>query len=336
MANTIKESNITDSAVTTSKIANNAITSDKIAPGAVVAADVGDGTITLAKLSATGTKDATTFLRGDNTFQTIATDLVNDTTPQLGGDLDLNSSDITGTGNINITGTVTATTINGTIGNVVEDTTPQLGGNLSSNGNDINFADNDKAIFGAGTDLQIYHDGSNSIIGDVATGNLLLTTNGTAVKIVKGVSGSETLASFNEDSSVELYYDNSKKFETTSTGIDVTGTLLTDKGYIAETTLTDGATIAWNMATQSVAKVTLGGNRTIAAPTNGSTGQFASLLVAQDGTGGRTLTWNAVYEFASDTAPTLTATASLGDLFVFRYNGSKWLEVGRNLALTLS
>jgi hypothetical protein len=65
----------------------------------------------------------------------ISTDLLNDTTPQLGGDLDLNSSDITGTGNINITGTVTATTINGTIGNVVEDTTPQLGGNLDVNGN---------------------------------------------------------------------------------------------------------------------------------------------------------------------------------------------------------
>jgi hypothetical protein len=51
MANKIKESNITDSAVTTSKIADNAITSDKIAPGAVVAADVGDGTITTAKIA---------------------------------------------------------------------------------------------------------------------------------------------------------------------------------------------------------------------------------------------------------------------------------------------
>src|SRR5210317_1577082 len=51
MANKIKESNITDSAVTTSKIADNAITSDKIAPGAVVAADVGDGTITTAKVA---------------------------------------------------------------------------------------------------------------------------------------------------------------------------------------------------------------------------------------------------------------------------------------------
>jgi hypothetical protein len=107
-------------------------------------------------------------------------------------------------------------------------------------------------------------------------------------------------------------------------------------GYFPEATLTDGATIDWNMATESVAKVTLADNRTLNAPTNGSTGQFASLLIIQDGTGGRTVTWNAVYEFAADTAPTLTATASLGDLFTFRYNGAKWLEVGRNLALTLS
>ena len=74
----------------------------------------------------------------------------------------------------------------------------------------------------------------------------------------------------------------------------------------------------------------------MAATTNNTTGQFISILVIQDGTGSRTLTWNAVFEFASDTAPTLTTTASLGDVFVFRYNGSKWLEVGRNQALTLS
>ena len=120
------------------------------------------------------------------------------------------------------------------------------------------------------------------------------------------------------------------------TTLDVSGTLLADKGYIAETTLTDGATISWNMSTQSVAKVTLAGNRTVAAPTNGSTGQFASLLVIQDGTGSRTLTWNAVYEFAADTAPTLSTTGGKADLFVFRYNGTKWLEVGRNLLLTVS
>ena len=104
----------------------------------------------------------------------------------------------------------------------------------------------------------------------------------------------------------------------------------------SESTLTDGATINWDASTQDVCKVTLGGNRTLAAPTNNTTGQFISILVIQDGTGSRTLTWNAVFEFASDTAPTLTTTANKGDVFVFRYNGSKWLEVGRNFNLTLS
>ena len=104
----------------------------------------------------------------------------------------------------------------------------------------------------------------------------------------------------------------------------------------SESTLTDGATINWDASTQDVCKVTLGGNRTLAAPTNNTTGQFISILVIQDGTGSRTLTWNAVFEFAADTAPTLTTTASKGDVFVFRYNGSKWLEVGRNQNLTLS
>ena len=104
----------------------------------------------------------------------------------------------------------------------------------------------------------------------------------------------------------------------------------------SETTLTDGSTITWDASTQDVAKVTLAGNRTLGSASSGTTGQFISLLVIQDGTGSRTLTWNAAYEFAADTAPTLTTTASKGDLFVFIYNGSKWLEVGRNQNLTLS
>jgi len=121
------------------------------------------------------------------------------------------------------------------------------------------------------------------------------------------------------------------------TASDIADDLITSaKLNYSESTLTDQATITWDASTQDVCKVTLAGNRTMAAPTNNTTGQFISILVIQDGTGSRTLTWNAVFEFASDTAPTLTTTASLGDIFVFRYNGSKWLEVGRNQALTLS
>lgn len=105
-----------------------------------------------------------------------------------------------------------------------------------------------------------------------------------------------------------------------------------------EATLTDGSTVSWDVSTSPIAKLTLGGNRTLAAPSNAvGNGQYISLLLIQDGTGSRTLTWNAVYEFKDDTAPTLTTTASKGDLFTFRYhNSAKWLEVGRNQNLTLS
>jgi len=119
---------------------------------------------------------------------------------------------------------------------LVGDTTPQLGGNLDTNGNDITFGDNDKAIFGAGSDLQIYHDGTHSKIQDTGTGDLLLMSDGANVRILK--NSAETLAAFNTDGSVNLYYDNSKKFETTSGGIDVTGTVTADAATIDNGVLT--------------------------------------------------------------------------------------------------
>ena len=119
-------------------------------------------------------------------------------------------------------------------------------------------------------------------------------------------------------------------------GAGVGFTSFTRAALHPEATLTDASTVAWDVGTSPVAKVTITDNRTLGAGTNAQTGQFVSLLVIQDGTGSRTLSFNAVYEFKDDTAPTLTTTASKGDLFVFRYNGSKFLEVGRNQNLTLS
>ena len=115
-------------------------------------------------------------------------------------------------------------------------------------------------------------------------------------------------------------------------------TKISGAALYTEDTLTDGSTVAWDVIASPVAKLTMAGNRTLSAPsgTTPAAGQFVSLLLIQDGTGSRTITFNAVYEFTGDEAPTLTTTANKGDLFVFRYNGSKWLEVGRNLNLTLS
>lgn len=83
-------------------------------------------------------------------------------------------------------------------------------------------------------------------------------------------------------------------------------------------TLTDGATISWDMSAALNAKVTLGGNRTIAAPTNPKEGITYALEVAQDGTGNRTVTWNAAFDFGSAGTPTLSTGASKRD-FVFLY-----------------
>jgi len=111
---------------------------------------------------------------------------------------------------------------------------------------------------------------------------------------------------------------------------------LNDGAYFPEATLTDGTTVTWDASTAPVCKLTLGGNRTLSAPTNGATGQFISIAVIQDATGSRTLTWNSAYEFTGDTAPTLTTTVSKADVFVFRYNGTVWHEMGRNLNLSIT
>lgn len=206
-------------------------------------------------------------------------------------------------------------------------------------GDSLILSDSEKVILGTGSDLQLYHSGTNSLI-DNNTGGLYIRNNVASDVggdiFIQAKSG-ETSATFTHDGAVTLMHDNVTKFATTSTGIDVTGNIVySGSSLTVEDTLADGSTITWNAINSPVAKVTLAGNRTITVSNNLGTGQYISVLVIQDGTGSRTLTWNAMFEFKDDTAPTLTTTASKGDLFTFRYNGAKWLEVGRNQNLSLS
>ena len=97
------------------------------------------------------------------------------------------------------------------------------------------------------------------------------------------------------------------------------------------TTLTDASTIAWDASSNQVAKVTLGGNRTLGAATNQVDGAVYVLSVIQDGSGSRTLSFNSNYKFTGGEAPTLTTTASAIDVLVFLSNGSNMLEIGRSL-----
>ena len=76
------------------------------------------------------------------------------------------------------------------------------------------------------------------------------------------------------------------------------------------TTLTDGATVTPDFAASNNYVLTLGGNRTIANPTNLTAGQSGSIFLVQDGTGSRTAAWGSYWDFAGGTAPTLTTTAA--------------------------
>jgi hypothetical protein len=101
---------------------------------------------------------------------------------------------------------------------------------------DMTFGDNDKAIFGAGSDLQIYHDGSNSKIQEIGTGNLFIDT--TDALTLRQYSTNSVTAKFVGGGASELYHNNSKKMETTSGGIDVTGTVTADAATIDNGVLT--------------------------------------------------------------------------------------------------
>lgn len=90
------------------------------------------------------------------------------------------------------------------------------------------------------------------------------------------------------------------------------------KGQRGEiTALTDGATITPDFADSNNFSVTLGGNRTLANPTNLTAGQSGCIWITQDGTGSRTLSYGSNWDFSGGTAPTLTTTASARDCLVY-------------------
>ncbi len=88
------------------------------------------------------------------------------------------------------------------------------------------------------------------------------------------------------------------------------------------TALTDGATITPDFAAANNYSVTLGGNRTLANPTNITAGQSGVIVITQDGTGSRTLAYGSYFKFAGGTAPTLTTTAAAVDVLAYYVESS--------------
>ena len=125
------------------------------------------------------------------------------------------------------------------IASLVADTSPQLGGDLDTNSFEISLDDDHKVKFGAGNDLQIYHSdtGNKSYITHSGAGAFEIYSSGdnTLIKSDEDVylmtNGTENGVYVQKNGQVALYYDNVKKFETTSDGAQVTGKLFADNGF---------------------------------------------------------------------------------------------------------
>ena len=107
----------------------------------------------------------------------------------------------------------------------------------------------------------------------------------------------------------------------------------TGTGYSPNITLTDASTVAWDTTLGQVATFTfVSSSRTMGAPTGLVNGGFYALAVIQNA-GSNTLTWNTVFKWASNTAPTLSTAAGAKDYFTFRSDGTNLYEQGRSLGV---
>jgi hypothetical protein len=185
---------------------------------------------------------------------------------------------------------------------------------------DVLFPDSDKAIFGAGSDLQIYHDGSHSFISDQGTGNLKILA---STIDLNNAANTENMITAVEDGAVTLYHDNAAKIATTATGIQITGTALatTDTATLTGDTTLDFA------ANQNFV-LTLGASLTLLDPTTEQVGQSGFIVFIQDGTGTRGVSLDPQYKTAGGAALALSGAAGAIDVVPYIVSASGSILLG--------
>ena len=168
----------------------------------------------------------------------------------------------------------------------------------------------------------IYCDGVNVHNSVDPVGVSALSTKGGAVgPITVGGTASATAVAATRMTATSIsssVTDTTKLFATTAISVSAVDSLgkqlrITKSAVADIVSLTDASTISVNFNSGQNFDVRLGGNRNLGAPTNVQKGQTGSFFIRQDGTGSRTLSFNATYDFVGGTAPTLTTTASAVD-----------------------
>ena len=278
------ELTIASGAVETGMIADDAVTADKLANS--INTEIAANTAKVTNATHTGDVTGATAL-------TIAADAV--TTAKIADDA-VTADKLANSINTDIATGVTAnTTANAAL--------PKTGGTMT--GNTIHN-DNVKSLYGTGSDLEIYHNGSNSYIDDSGTGGLFIRSN--AVQIDKYTG--ETMLYAAADGAVNLYHNDALKIATTANGVTITGTAVAT----TDTDATNTGSVTLDFAANQNFVLTLTGNVTLANPSTEQVGQSGFITFIQDGTGSRTVALGTDYETAGGAGLTLSSTASATDI----------------------
>ena len=186
---------------------------------------------------------------------------------------------------------------------------------------DVLFPDNAKAMFGDGSDLQLYHDASNSYIKDAGTGLLVVLSNHFRVN---NAANSEVMLQATEDGGCDLYHNNVSKLSTTANGATIVGTVLAT----TDTDTSNTGSVTLDFAANQNFVLTLTGNVTLANPSTEQVGQAGVIVFIQDGTGSRTLSLGTDYETAGGAGITLSTAASAVDVVPYFVKAANSIQLG--------
>ena len=179
------------------------------------------------------------------------------------------------------------------------DALPLTGGSITGN---VSFGDNNKAIFGAGSDLQIYHDGTHSYIDDVSSGGWLFVR--ASELRLQDTGGTHTYLLANSGGAVSIRHDNAEKLTTTATGVEITGAVKPTTYQETYVAASAASTVTLNLSTATNFSITLGQATTFAFSNPPSTGTAYSftLIITQHSTA-VSITWPSSVDWAGGSAP---------------------------------